>query len=216
VALPFTSGQFFGVFAAYNQAVWPAQLFLLALAVLALALVTFPRPWSGWAISAILAFLWAWLALAYHLAFFAAINPLAYIFAAVSAAGALVFVWQGVVGRKLHFQLVRSARVAVGVALVVFALFIYPVWSVCSGHGYPAMPTFGLPCPATLFTMGLLAFLVPPYPRSALVVPILWCFVGAQAAFLLGVWQDLGLLVAAALGAVLIVRSSVPAARVLP
>ena len=216
MALPFTPEQFFGVFAAYNEAVWPAQLFMLALAVLAVAFVAFPRTWSGWAISAILGFLWAWLALAYHLAFFASINPLAYVFAALSAAGALVFVWQGVVRRKLRFQFARSARGAVGAALVVFALFIYPAWSVYSGHGYPAMPTFGLPCPTTLFTLGLLALLAPPYPRSTLVVPVLWCLVGAQAAFLLGVWQDLGLLVAAALGAVLIARSSVPAARALP
>jgi hypothetical protein len=213
VALPFTSEQFFGVFAAYNEAVWPAQLFLLALAVLALILVAFPQTWSGRAVSAILAFLWAWLALAYHLAFFASINPLAYVFAAVSAAGALVFVWQGVVRRTLRFQLARTPRVAVGVALLLFALFIYPAWSVYSGHSYPAMPTFGLPCPTTLFTMGLLALLAPPYPLSTLVVPVLWCLVGAQAAFLLGVWQDLGLLVAAAVGAVLIARSSVPAAR---
>jgi Family of unknown function (DUF6064) len=216
VALPFTSKQFFGVFAAYNEAVWPAQFFLLVLAVLALILVAFPRTWSGWAVSAILAFLWAWLALAYHVAFFASINPLAYVFAAVSAAGALVFVWQGVVRRNLRFQFARTARVAVGVTLILFALFLYPAWSVYSGHAYPAMPTFGLPCPTTLFTMGMLALLVPPYPRSTLVVPVLWCLVGAQAAFLLGVWQDLGLLVAAAVGAVLIARPSVPAVRVLP
>lgn len=216
MVLPFTSDQFFGVFAAYNEAVWPAQLFLLALAVLALVLVAFPRTWSGRAISAILAFLWAWLALAYHLAFFASINPLAYVFAAASAAGALAFVWEGVVRRNLRFQLARSARAAVGVTLIVFALLIYPAWSAYSDHRYPAMPTFGLPCPTTLFTLGLLAFLVPPYPRSALVVPVLWCLVGAQAALLLGVWQDLGLLVAAAVGAVLIARSSVRAAPVLP
>jgi Family of unknown function (DUF6064) len=216
VALPFTSDEFFAVFDAYNEAVWPAQLFLLALAVLALVLVAFPRTWSGRAVSAILAFLWAWSALAYHVAFFASINPLAYVFAAVSAAGGLVFVWQGVVRLKLRFQLARRARVAVGVVLVVFALFIYPAWSLYSGHGYPGMPTFGLPCPTTLFTMGLLTFLVPPYPRSTLVVPVLWCLVGAQAAFLLGVWQDLGLLVAAAVGAVLIARPSVPSARALP
>jgi hypothetical protein len=213
VALPFTSEQFFAVFGAYNEAVWPAQFFLLALAVSALVLVAFPRVWSGGAVSAILAFLWAWLALAYHLAFFAAINPLAWVFAAVSAAGALVFLWQGVVRRRLRFQLARSARAAVGIALVVFALLIYPAWSAYSGHGFPAMPTFGLPCPTTLFTMGLLAFLVRPYPRSTLVIPVLWCLVGAQAAFLLGVWQDLGLLVAAVAGTVFIARPSAPVAR---
>lgn len=207
--LPFTSEQFFGVFGAYNEAVWPAQLVLLALAVLALVLVAFPRAWSGRTISAILAILWAWLALAYHLAFFASINPLAYVFGAASAFGALLFWWHGMVRRRLHFRVTRSARTVAGVALAAFALVIYPAWSVYAGHGYPAMPTFGLPCPTTLFTIGLLAFLVPPYPRITLVVPVLWCLVGAQAAFLLGVRQDLGLLVAAAVGAILFARSSV-------
>ena len=215
MTLPFTPEQFFGVFAAYNEAVWPAQIVLVALAALALVLVARPRPGSDRAISAILAFLWGWLALAYHLAFFASINPLAYAFSAVSAAGALVFLWQGVLRRRLHFRFARGAPAAVGAALVAYALLIYPAWSVVSGHGYPAMPTFGLPCPTTLFTMGLLAFLVRPHPRSVFVVPVLWCLVGAQAAFLLGVQQDLGLLVAAAVGVVLAARSTVPASKVL-
>jgi Family of unknown function (DUF6064) len=216
MVLPFTTDQFFGVFRAYNEVVWPAQILLLGLAVVALIIVALQRPWSGWAVSAILAAFWLWLALAYHLAFFASINPIAYVFAALSAAGALAFVWQGVVRRRLHFRLTRGARPMVGVVLVVFAVVVYPVWSVYAGHSYPAMPTFGLPCPTTLFTIGLLAFLMPPYPRSILVVPVLWCLVGAQAAFLLGVQQDLGLLVAAAVGAFLIARASAPVAQVVP
>jgi hypothetical protein len=204
--LPFTPEQFFGVFRAYNETVWPAQVALLALAVGALLLVAFPRRWSGRGVSAILAFLWAWLGLAYHFAFFATINPLAYAFAAVSVLGSLVFVWQGVVQGKLEFRLVPDARGVLGVVMVVFAIVVYPAWSVYAGHGYPAMPTFGLPCPTTLFTMGVLAFLVVPYPRAVFAVPVLWCLVGVQAAFLLGVWQDLGLLVAAAVGIVLIAR----------
>lgn len=94
-----------------------------------------------------------------------------------------------------------------GVALVVFALVVYPIWSWYAGHSYPYTPTFGLPCPTTLFTVGMLAFVVPSYPRSPLVVPVLWCFVGAQAAFLLGVSQDFALLVAGAFGLVLLARS---------
>ena len=87
-----------------------------------------------------------------------------------------------------------------------FALVVYPAWSAWAGHRYPAMPTFGLPCPTTLFTIGTLAFLVAPYPRSPFVVPVLWCLVGVQAAFLLGVPQDLGLMVAAVAGIVLMAR----------
>ena len=60
--------------------------------------------------SAVLAFLWAWVAVAYHLTFFTRISPPAYAFAAVSAAGATVFVWQGVIQRRLTFKWVAGWR----------------------------------------------------------------------------------------------------------
>jgi hypothetical protein len=200
MALPFTVDEFYGVFRDYNTAVWPAQWFLVALAIAALAAVLSPRPWSGVAVSAVLGVLWAWIAMAYHLAFFASISPAAYGFAALSAAGAAVFVWQGVVRRRLTFRWASGPKAMAGVTLIVFALVVYPVWSAYAGHPYPATPTFGLPCPTTIFTIGLLCFAVPPTPRSSLLVPLLWCLVGAQAAFLLGVQPDLGLIAAAVVG----------------
>lgn len=206
--LPFTVEQFFGVFRAYNETVWPAPWLLGALAVAALWLTTRPGRRSDQAISAILGVLWLWLGLAYHLAFFAAINPLAYAFAALSVAGGLAFLWFGAVRRRLRFRFSARGRGRAGLLLVAFALVIYPAWSALAGHRYPEFPTFGLPCPTTLFTIGLLAFLVPPYPRAALVAPLLWCLVGAQAAFLLGVPQDLGLLAAAAFASLLLLQAS--------
>jgi hypothetical protein len=209
--LPFTAAQFFDVFRAYNEAVWPAQVALHILALVALGLVFRPQPWSGVAVSAILALLWAWLGLAYHLAFFAAINPLAYVFAGLSVAGAAVFFWQGVVRRRLEFRWSNTPRAIAGLALVIFSLVVYPVWSTYTGHPYPTLPSFGLPCPTTLFTLGLLGLAVSPYPRSPLVVPVAWCFVGAQAAFLLGVQADLSLIAAGLFGIVLFLRARVAA-----
>jgi len=202
--LPFTVDQFFGVFRDYNEAVWPAQLLLMGLALAAVVMALVPRSWSGLVVSLILAFLWAWLAVAYHFLFFSRINPLAHVFGAVSFAGALVLGWHGVIRRRLRFAWAGGVRAATGVLLVVFALVLYPVWSWFAGHRYPAMPTFGLPCPTTIFTLGVLAFLTTPYPRSPFVVPILWCVVGAQAAILLGVPQDLGLVVAGIVGLALL------------
>jgi hypothetical protein len=205
--LPFTSDQFFAVFRDYNEAVWPAQVMLLGLALVAVALVVRPRPWSDRAVSVILAGFWTWLALAYHVAFFARINPLAWLFAGVSLAGALVFLWQGLVRRRLRFAWAGGVRAATGSALIAFALVVYPLWSSLAGHPYPDMPTFGLPCPTTIFTIGVLSFLMTPCPRSVFIVPVLWCFVGAQAAILLGVPQDFGLIVAGLVGIAWLVRS---------
>lgn len=210
--LPFTVEQFYEVFRNYNDAVWPMQAVLLALALFSLYLVAVPRPWSGRVVSAILALLWAWLAVAYHLVFFTRINPLAYGFAALSLIGALAFLWQGTIGDRMQYRLSGGMRAWLGGLLVLFALVVYPIWSWYAGHRYPAMPTFGLPCPTTIFTIGLLAFLTRPYPRSPLVVPLLWCLVGGSAAFLLGVPQDLGLFVAAGVAVFLIARPKAAAA----
>ena len=198
--LPFSVEQFFRTIQAYNTAVWPAQVALLILALAALVLVHVRKSWSGAAISVILAVLWAWMALAYHLAFFTTINPAAYGFSAITLIGALTFLWQGLVRRRLDFKLTPGTRSVVGGILVAFALAVYPAWSVHAGHGYPSLPTFGLPCPTTIFTVGLLSFLTTPYPRSPLLVPILWCLVGAQAVFFLDVPADSGLIVSGIVG----------------
>jgi Family of unknown function (DUF6064) len=59
------------------------------------------------------------------------------------------------------------------------------------------IPTFGLPCPTTIFTAGLL-LLAAPHSRTLAIVPIVWSVVGGSAAFLLGVSADYALPVAGA------------------
>jgi len=206
--LPFTAEEFFAVFREYNQSVWPSQVLLTGLALAATGFVFWRGQWSGVVVSAILGLLWTWVALAYHLAFFARINLLAYAFAVVSLAGATVFVWHGVIRRRLEFVWIKSARAYTAAVLVVFSLFGYPVWSWLAGHPYPYMPTFGLPCPTTIFTIGMLAFLKRPHPRSVFIVPVLWCVVGASAAFVLGVTQDSALVVAGTAGIILSARAT--------
>ena len=45
--LPFSQSEFFAVFAAYNSAVWPAQLLLVGFGVLIVGAALRPRPWSS-------------------------------------------------------------------------------------------------------------------------------------------------------------------------
>lgn len=205
--MPFTVEQFFEIFGAYHEAVWPAPLVLIGLALVGIVLIIRPSRWSHAAVACILAALWAWLAIAYHFVFFARINPLAYAFAALSIGGASIFFWEGLVRHRLRFEWRGNARAWIGAALVGFALGVYPVWSWLAGHTYPHMPTFGLPCPTTLYTLGMLAFLVPPYPRWPLMVPVIWSAIGAQAAFFLEVGQDLSLIGAGLMGVYLMMRN---------
>jgi len=195
MSLPFTHEQFFEVFRRYNEAVWPAQVGLTLLALAAVVLLFVPL--RGRLVSAVLALLWAWMAIAYHLAFFLAINPAAALFAAVSLAAAADFAWTGAWRGRLQFAWRDSVRGTAGAGLIVYSLVGYPLLGAMLGQQYPATPTFGLPCPTTLFTAGVLLFLKPRYPRHVLIVPLAWTLVGSQAAVLLGVPQDFGLIVAA-------------------
>jgi hypothetical protein len=194
--LPFTVEQFFDVFARYNVGVWPAQWLLTALALGMVVLVVRGRDAHGPWISAVLALLWAWMALAYHFAYFTAINPAAWIFGAASLLQALLLAWIGVVRRRLRFHLYGGWRAWTGAAFVVFALLAYPLIGHALGDRYPRAPTFGLPCPVTIFTIGVLLLAAPPAPRSVFVIPAMWAAVGSVAAVALGVYADLGLLVA--------------------
>lgn len=209
--LPFTVEQFFETFARYNTGVWPAQWMLNLLALAVIVLVVRGGASNGAWIAAALAALWAWMALAYHLAFFTEINPAAWAFGTVFLLGSAWFAWTGVVRRRLRFALGQGLRTWIGGAFVAFALVVYPLIGYLLGRRYPAVPTFGLPCPTTIFTIGTLLLATPPLPRSVFVIPVLWAAVGSVAAFTLGVYEDLGLLVAGLAAVVASVQRTRPA-----
>jgi len=204
--LPFTASQFFQVFAAYNQSVWPAQ-YLLLLGAVAVVVLALRAPFrAGRFAAALLAFLWAWMGVAYHLAFFWSINPVAPAFAILSLASAVAFAWLGLFKRGLQFESGWSRPKVIGLALIVAALFAYPVAGEMLGHRYPAAPTFGLPCPTTIFTFGVLLMATPAMSRLQVIGPLLWALIGTTAAFALGVLQDLALVAAAVAGLWLLAR----------
>jgi len=196
VNLPFSVDEFLGVFSAYNGAIGPAPLVLAALAILATGLVFSRAEWSGRAIAGLLAMLWLWAGAVYHLGFFAAINPAAYAFGLAFVLEGLLLLWAGTVLGGLRFQAGRDARTAVATVLVLYALLVYPLLGLAFGHRYPAAPTFGAPCPVTIFTIGMLLIQRGRWQRLTLVVPLLWSVVGGSAAVVLGVREDLGLAVA--------------------
>jgi uncharacterized protein DUF6064 len=194
--LPFTPEAFFDVFARYNTALWPMPIVLSAAGIGAVALLVLrPGPRSDRIVSAILALLWLWMGIAYHLAFFRAINPAAVTFGLVFVAQGLLFAWSGPLRGELHFRLDRGPRTWAALALAVYSLVVYEALGWFLGHRFPATPTFGLPCPTTIFTFGAL-LAVHRCQGRLLVIPVAWSLIGSMAAAQLGVLEDYGLPVA--------------------
>jgi hypothetical protein len=192
--LPFTRDQFFDLFVAYNDALWPAVVALwIGSTVIVARRLSAPRQHDRW-VSAFLAGHWAWSALAYHVAFFTSINPAAWLFAALFLGQAVLFFRVGVVQRRLSFAPWGSAWAPLAWGLIAYSL-AYPFINAIDHHSLLRSPTFGLPCPTTIFTAGVL-MLATPRCWSLSMVPVIWAAIGGSATFLLGVYADVALPIA--------------------
>lgn len=197
MTLPFTIKAFFGVFVAYNAAIWPAQIMAYILGLVAVSALFMERPLSTRLILAILALMWAWNGIGYQFLFFSKINPAAIVFASLFVLQALLFAACAVAGPGVWFRTGRDFRSLVGYAAIVNAMLIYPMQSLDAGHGLMAGPMFGVaPCPTAIFTLGLLMLARGRWVLWLSIIPFLWSLIGLAAALQLGMSEDLGLPIA--------------------
>jgi hypothetical protein len=203
--LPFTIDQFLGVFEQYNQAIWPMHIVAYILAIGVIFLAAKKTRYSDQIISVVLACFWAWMGIVYHLMYFSVINGAAIGFGILFIIQALIWLVFGVIRPKLSFQLDTNPYALTGVVLIVYAMLVYPLIGTLLGHGYPRSPSFGVaPCPTIIFTFGLLLWTTARVPRTMLIIPFIWSLLGFSAALLLGVREDIGLLLAGVLSVALL------------
>jgi hypothetical protein len=193
---PFTAEQFFEVFRNYNESVFPLQLlFYLGSAFIIIETLK-PTAKSNKIISGILGIFWLWMGVVYHLIYFSSINKAAYMFGALFILQGILFIAFGVLSNKLSFKFQSGVYSITGLILMAFALVVYPILGYVLGHRYPSSPSFGLPCPTTIFTFGVLLLTDKKIPATILPIPLIWSLIGFTAAFQFGVLEDLGLLIA--------------------
>ncbi len=199
--MPFSALDFFEVFRRYNTGVWPTQIGLLALALALLVVVVRGQPGGARLVYGGLAVLWAWCGAVYHIVFFTRINPAAFAFGGLFLVQAGLFAWAAARADGESFAVALDGRGLLGSALIAYALLLYPLLGWAFGQHYPAAPSFGLPCPLTIFTFGVLPLAVGRVPVHLLVMPFAWALLAVSAAWSFGVMEDLALPVAALCGA---------------
>ena len=204
--MPFTAEEFLDLFALYNAALWPFAVTLWILTVLTYGASILRS--ATWTVvhRRLLAGHWIWAGVMYHALFFTRINPAAWLFAAL-------FVAQGVIFIALRppdpsfVDHPGPIRRLVSTVLISYSL-IYPLIVWADGFTYPRMPTFGVPCPTVLLTIGFLIASSTPSLLLA-VIPLGWSLLGVSAVWLFGVRADAALPVAGiVLAADLIFRRS--------
>jgi hypothetical protein len=197
--LSFGRDEFLGVFTQYNQALWPAPELLGLVAFGAVCLALFPGPRRDRVACALLAVLWAWSGLIYASGFLSRLTPLGYVFGAAFALEAALILHLGVLNNEVKFWTHGGPRHLAGILLVFYALVAYPALAALAGHTHPTSPSFGVPTPVTIFTLGMLLLTRAPYARVLFLVPLFWTVVGSWLAFELRLREDIALIVAAAL-----------------
>jgi hypothetical protein len=194
---PFTTEQFIHVFNLYNSSIWPIQIIFYLLAAVVIYFTFKPNSYSGIITGTILGFFWVWMGAVYHMMFFSVINKAAIVFG-------IFFIIQGIVifyaalQKKMMPVFKLDLQTVLGLGVIIYGIIIYPILSSILGHGYPNGPTFGVPCPTTIFTFGILLLTIN-FPKHLLVIPALWAFVALNAALSLGIYEDFGLIAACVL-----------------
>ena len=212
--IPFTTEEFLGIFELYNVAVWPSQVILYGLAVIALVALFRNDTRARQVLFAVLSLLWAWVGTVYHITYFSTINKAAYGFGLLFLIQSLVFVYVGIIRGKLSFDIRFDAYTIIGMTFVAYALVGYPLVGILQGHTYPKSPTFGVPCPTTIFTFGVLLFSAHRVSFFVLLIPFLWSIVGFSAAFNLSIYEDIGLIISGIVSTVILTLLKKPSPKV--
>jgi hypothetical protein len=156
------------------------------------------------AITGVLGVLWIWMGAIYHIGHFTTINGAAFAFGGLFILEGLLFIAAGRATGGLWFRVRNDVYGWTGGLFAFYALVFYPLLGSLAGHTFPAAPTFGVPCPTTIFTFAVLLWCGSRVPVWLLVIPALWSIVGLSAALALGVYEDFGLVVAGLAGTALI------------
>lgn len=206
--LPFSADQFIGLFSQYNSAIWPMQVVMYVLTGIAVILVCKRLSYADRFISSILGVIWVWNGLVYHIMFFTSINKAAYLFGALFILQGIMIWWYGGIKGEIDYSSGGNASRLIGGLLLLYAAVAYPLIGAFLGHGYPHLPLLGVaPCPTTIFTFAFILFAQDKIPLRLFWIPFLWSLIGFSASYTLGITEDIGLVVAGLLTAVLLVCS---------
>ena len=208
--LLFSPRTYHRMFELYHEQIWPVHLIVLAsIAAIAVLLLRRNNEWRNRAIIALLAACWLWVAIAFHLQRYTPINWAAKYFAALFVAQAILLLWYGVARQRLDFRLSRDRATYIGFGLLVVAIIIVPAAGVLAGRAWRQVEMPGLtPDPTAIATLGLLALSAPRAPRALLVIPLLWCAIGAATLWALGSAESWVLLLSGLCALMLAVKPS--------
>ncbi len=197
--------EFLQVLESYNQDIWPLQVLAYFLGVIVLY-HTFKKGMLSYKfVLVILSIFWIWTGLVFSGFYWAPSYEFAYSFTAL-------FIIQGILflialpNSNFSVQFKPNLSSILGLFFIFYAMFGYQILGYFIGHVYPIFFPFGLvPCPTTIFTIGLFLMADRKIPVYLVIIPLLATSAGIVAVSN-GIWEDIGLIVAGIVGAPMILK----------
>jgi hypothetical protein len=207
---PITTDQFFSVFEKYNHAIFPVQIVLFLLTILALIAIGSKIKQKDKFVAGILGVIWIWTGIGYHWAFFSHINILALGYGVVFILQGLFLLWEGVILYNLKFEFKNSIQAYFGYFFILYGLIIYPVAGYLIEPNLARTISIGLPSSTIILTFGFMLLCDKKFSKYLLIIPSLWAIIGISGVIKLGIYQDSIMLIAAIIADVLILRNKKP------
>ncbi len=211
MSVPFTFDEFLEMLDRFNTSWWPVHLIMYALTAAAIYFAVRRTSFSGKVVAGILVFFWIWVGAVFNLLYFSKLYPMAYLFVVLFLIEGIVLAWAGLLCKRLTFRVRADIFGFVGGILILYALAGYPLIAHFSGREYTQLLLAGMmPCPTAIFTLGVLLWSEKPIPKIVPIIPVIYALTGFVP-FMLGVVEDIGLIVAGIVTALLLVyRERIP------
>ena len=195
---------FLDLLQAYNTAIWPMQVVANILGLIALISVFVSYRKANFVVLTVLSFLWLWTGSMFCLVYWTALSKPAYLFGVMFIVQGVLFVPM-ISQTKLSFRFVPSRYSLLGLVLIAYAMVGYPIVGNMLNHIFPRSLPFGVvPCPTTIFTIGMLLLTDKPFPRYLATIPLVWSLFGVVPV-MRGIGEDIGLVLSGIVGIVFLV-----------
>ena len=189
----------------YNLSIWPLQIFAYLFGIVILYFSIKRTKYSNNIVLAILSLFWFWNGIVFCPIFWAPTYKFAYLFGVLCIIQGCLFLI-GIFKSNISINYSANFHSIIGILFIVYAMVGYQLFGYFLGHVYPRFWSVGLvPCPTTIFTLGLFLMTDKIFPKYYLIVPFIITMGGFLAVYK-GILEDIGLIIAVLLGIYLILK----------
>jgi hypothetical protein len=184
------------IVAAYNNDIYPLQIIIYLVGVIAVILSFKTTKYSSKIISAILSFFWLWNGIVFCLFYWGPNYKPAYVFGLLFIILGVLFMYYGIFRSDITFKYKPDYISNLGAIFIFYGIIGYPVLGYFLNHTYFQ---FGLiPCPTNVFTFGLLLW-ATRLPIYLIIIPLFWTICGIVP-ISAGIYEDVGMMLTGLMG----------------